>query len=165
VTKDERITIRFSEETLEEVDDCEGSRSENIREAVRQYLKKKEGDQKYADEQLLGWLRELAEELDRTPTKKEVARRKPPSRNTYNRRFGSFGEAVRRAGLHFAGYNKTARDRVREYLAVNPTASVSEIVEETEVDLEMVNRVLMERRGSVAKADGGERDEGGGASD
>jgi len=142
VSKKERITIRFSEETLKEIDRFDNSRSGTIREAVRQYLEKREGNPKYTEEQLLGYLRELAEELDRTPTRDEAARRIPPSRNTYQRRFGSFGEAVERAGLHFSGYNKTARDRVREYLAVNPTADVSEVVKETGVDAEVANRVF-----------------------
>lgn len=57
------------------------------------------GRQQYSDSELLFHLRRLAAELGRAPSKNEVNGAPGPAVYTYQSRFGSFGAAVRRAGL------------------------------------------------------------------
>lgn len=52
--------------------------------------------ERYTDQELLKHLRKLADKLGRTPRSKELHQ---PSRSTYHKRFGSYSEACRQAGL------------------------------------------------------------------
>lgn len=54
---------------------------------------------KYTDEELLEGLRVLAGEVDGSPTEAQMDERGPASAATYKRRFGSWNEALRAAGL------------------------------------------------------------------
>jgi len=53
----------------------------------------------YADEQLLAILRDLADELNRTPTVQDMLARDLPRPGTYIHRFGSWNAALAAAGL------------------------------------------------------------------
>lgn len=55
--------------------------------------------QRATDEELLGALTDLAEELGRTPKAGEMQSEGPHHPSTYHRRFGSWNEALERAGL------------------------------------------------------------------
>ena len=63
-----------------------------------------EGVQKYSDEELLSALRNLAEDLGKSPTVSDVRNLHEVMADvsTYERRFGSWNEALRRAGLEGA---------------------------------------------------------------
>lgn len=63
-----------------------------------------EGVQKYSDEELLSALRNLAEDLGKSPTVGDVRNLHEVMADvsTYERRFGSWNEALRRAGLEGA---------------------------------------------------------------
>jgi len=73
-----------------------GSFSEAVHEAGLETTRR--SPNKYSEEELLNHLRDLAEG-DQAPTTAEVRTAEGPSADTYRRRFGSFSEAVRAAGL------------------------------------------------------------------
>ncbi len=67
---------------------------------------------KYSDVELLGILRKESEKLGRTPTVKDFSKYKGvPSFNTYTARFGSWGSAIKKAGLEPAA--KVNKERKR----------------------------------------------------
>jgi hypothetical protein len=53
----------------------------------------------YSDDELLNALRDLAEDLDRVPRKKDMNEYGPHAPRTYQLRFGSWNDAVREAGF------------------------------------------------------------------
>jgi len=86
----------------------------------------------YTNEQLIEILQKLAEELGRTPTAKSMQERKDlPSDSMYLRRFGSWKNAIKAAGLSMDDFNKQYTDRqlienlqnIAEELGRTPTAS------------------------------------------
>lgn len=86
----------------------------------------------YTNEQLIEILQKLAEELGRTPTVKSMRERKDlPSDSIYLRRFGSWKNAIKAAGLSMDDFNKQYTDRqlienlqnIAEELGRTPTAS------------------------------------------
>lgn len=69
---------------------------------------------RYSDEELLDHLRELAARLDRSPTMAEMDERGEYAADTYRRRFGSWNDALRLAGLEV---NRTRDIPVEDLLA------------------------------------------------
>ena len=55
--------------------------------------------QKYSDEYLLNYLRELSKKLGRTPTKRDIINECKVSISTYYKHFGNLSNAQKAAGL------------------------------------------------------------------
>jgi len=66
---------------------------------------------KYTKEQLIFYLKKLAKELKKTPTIKNINKKKKyPSSSTYTKRFGSWNNSLKKAGLKINSrkkYDKT----------------------------------------------------------
>lgn len=74
----------------------------------------------YSDEELCQYLQSLAAELDRSPRRVEVQERSDISVSTFSRRFGSFNDALRAAGLAVTKPHdedpKYSREELLEYI-------------------------------------------------
>lgn len=71
----------------------------------------------YTDEELLEYLKQFYEENDRVPITEDFdCNLKYPSYNTYRSRFGSWNNAIEKAGLHIKRFTKTTDNELLEYL-------------------------------------------------
>lgn len=145
--QDPKVTVRLDGEMIEKIDGEDATRSDVIRRALRGYFDRPQpGPEYYDEEEMLEELYTFAEELGRTPTRREVQENDElASEVTYRNHFGSHEEAVRRAGLYPSGHGpRSSEDRVREYLAVADMPDVAEVVEETGVGRGVVREVMLE---------------------
>ena len=70
---------------------------------------------KYTKEQLIFYLKKLASELKRSPTIKDMNKKKKyPSSSTYFKRFGSWNKSLRKAGLKINVRKKYSKKELLE---------------------------------------------------
>ena len=70
---------------------------------------------KYTREQLIFYLKKLASELKRSPTIKDMNKKKKyPSSSTYFKRFGSWNKSLRKAGLKINVRKKYSKKELLE---------------------------------------------------
>lgn len=82
-----------------------GSLTDAVRAAGLDPNEDGERRKKYSQKELLQYIRDLAEDLERTPTKAEMKNKDSfPSPDTYYDRFGSWTNAVEEAGLESCNY-------------------------------------------------------------
>jgi DNA-binding XRE family transcriptional regulator len=77
---------------------------------------KAENQRLYSDEELLSELRRLADDLARTPRLADISNKSSVSTSTINRRFGSFNNALRAAGLDITKPHDQGPEYSREEL-------------------------------------------------
>jgi hypothetical protein len=72
---------------------------------------------KYTNEQLIFYLKKLASELKRSPTIKDMDKKKKyPSASTYSKRFGSWNNSLRKAALEINVRKKYQKKELIENL-------------------------------------------------
>lgn len=81
----------------------------------------------YTDDDLLEHLQEFADELDRTPTSKEMNEHGPHTSKTYKDRFGTWNNALEQAGLEPNREGPTARsERERKQQLLEDLVALAE---------------------------------------
>ena len=89
-------------------------------EAVEERAKRRDDGRVYTEEELLDELRDFADEFGRPPRRVEIQEQSDISVSTFSRRFGSFNDALRAAGLSVTKPHdvdpKYSREELLEYI-------------------------------------------------